>query len=88
MKTRLIQVFDNNSSNQSFGIFNRGKRIKLLNTRHSGRAEIGKTTLFRIWDDFIELGIVNPTRMIVNAKLYKLNIENVLSRKWLRCLTH
>ena len=44
-------------------------------------AEIGRTTLFRIWDDFIELGLVKPTRIIGNAKLYKLNLENAFVRK-------
>ena len=37
---------------------------------------IGRTTLFRLWDDFVELGIVKNTRNIGNAKLYKLNQEN------------
>lgn len=39
-------------------------------------AEIGRTTLFRIWDDLIKFNIIKPTREIGNAKLYKLNIEN------------
>ena len=44
-------------------------------------AEIGRTTLFRIWNDFVELGIVKPTRIIGNAKLYKLNLENGFVKK-------
>lgn len=44
-------------------------------------AGIGRTTLFRIWDDFVELGIVKPTRIIGNAKLYKLNLENSFVNK-------
>ena len=44
-------------------------------------AGIGRTTLFRIWDDFVELSIVKPTRVIGNAKLYKLNIENNFVKK-------
>ena len=44
-------------------------------------AGIGRTTLFRIWDDFVELGIVKPTRNIGNAKLYKLNVSNPFVRK-------
>ena len=44
-------------------------------------AEIGRTTLFRIWNDFIELGIVKPTRVIGNAKLYKLNLGNSFVKK-------
>ena len=44
-------------------------------------AGIGRTTLFRIWNDFIELNIVKNTRNIGNAKLYKLNISNPFVRK-------
>lgn len=45
-------------------------------------AGIGRTTLFRIWDDFVELGIVKNTRNIGNAKLYKLNTANPFVRKF------
>ncbi len=44
-------------------------------------AGIGRTTLFRIWNDFIELGIVKHTRDIGNAKLYKLNPANTFAKK-------
>ena len=44
-------------------------------------AGIGRTTLFRIWDDFVELGIVKHTRDIGNAKLYKLNLANPFAKK-------
>ncbi len=44
-------------------------------------AGIGRTTLFRVWNDFVELGIVKNTRSIGNAKLYKLNIANPFVRK-------
>ena len=44
-------------------------------------AGIGRTTLFRIWDDFVGLNIVKHTRDIGNAKLYKLNLENIFVRK-------
>lgn len=44
-------------------------------------AGIGRTTLFRLWDDFIEIGIVKHTRDIGNAKLYKLNLSNPFAKK-------
>ena len=44
-------------------------------------AGIGRTTLFRIWNDFVELDIIRPTRNIGNAKLYKLNTSNDFVRK-------
>ena len=44
-------------------------------------AGIGRTTLFRIWNDFVELEIVKHTMDIGNAKLYKLNIANPFVKK-------
>lgn len=39
-------------------------------------AEIGRTTLFRIWSDLVALKMVKQTRTIGNAKLFRLNREN------------
>lgn len=44
-------------------------------------AEIGRTTLFRIWGDLIKNKIILPTRQIGNAKLFKLNMESLFVRK-------
>jgi len=44
-------------------------------------AEIGRTTLFRIFDDLLKTGIIVPTREIGNAKLFKLNMKNVFVQK-------
>ncbi len=39
-------------------------------------AEIGRTTLFRIWPVFEKLNFVKQIRTIGNAKMFKLNLEN------------
>ena len=44
-------------------------------------AEIGRTTLFRIWEDLKKTNIIKHTRIIGNAKLYKLNVENLFVEK-------
>lgn len=44
-------------------------------------AGIGRTTLFRIWDDLIKSNVIKHTRDIGNAKLYKLNITNPFVKK-------
>ena len=36
-------------------------------------AGIGRSTLYRIWDNLIKNNIILPTRIIGKAKLYKLN---------------
>ena len=44
-------------------------------------AEIGRTTLFRIFEDLLKTGIIIPTREIGNAKLFRLNIKSNFVRK-------
>jgi len=44
-------------------------------------AEIGRTTLFRIWEDLIKTQMITPTRQIGNAKLYKLNLKSIFAKK-------
>ena len=44
-------------------------------------AHIGRTTLFRIFEDLLKNKLIVPTREIGNAKLYKLNLENRFVRK-------
>ena len=44
-------------------------------------AGIGRTTLYRIWDDLIKNKIIAPTRVIGKAKLYKLNKDNFVIKK-------
>ena len=44
-------------------------------------AEIGRTTLFRIFGDLLKSEIIIPTREIGNAKLFKLNLKNAFVKK-------
>mgnify|MGYP001572633901 FL=1 len=44
-------------------------------------AEIGRTTLFRIFGDLEKSKVIISTRQIGNAKLYKLNTQNLLVQK-------
>lgn len=44
-------------------------------------SEIGRATLYRIWDDLIKNEIIVPTRIIGRAKLYKLNKSNIKVKK-------
>ena len=47
-------------------------------------ANIGWTTLHRIWDNLVQLNIVVPTRKIGRAKLFKLNEENPAVEKLIK----
>ena len=44
-------------------------------------AEIGRTTLFRIFDDLVKSKIIVATRQIGNAKLFRLNMSNLFVKK-------
>ena len=44
-------------------------------------ARIGRSTLYRIWDDLIKNQIILPTRVIGRAKLYKLNKDTIKIKK-------
>ena len=44
-------------------------------------AEIGRTTLFRVFDDLIKTGVIVQTRQIGNAKLFRLNKSSPFVRK-------
>ena len=44
-------------------------------------AGIGRSTLYRMWDNLIKNKIILPTRVIGKAKLYKLNKDNIKIKK-------
>lgn len=44
-------------------------------------ASIGRTTLYRVFDQLLRLHVIAPTRIIGKAKLYKLNTQNVVVQK-------
>ena len=44
-------------------------------------AEIGRTTLFRVFEDLVKSKIVVPTRVIGNAKMFKLNRQSLFVKK-------
>ena len=81
MKTKLIQVFGKAPKIKVLEFLIEGRELDYSVSDIAEGAGIGRTTLFRIWNDFVELGIVKPTRVIGNAKLYKLNLENAFVRK-------
>ncbi len=58
-----------------------GRELDYSITDIAEGAEIGRTTLFRIFDELIKNKIISPTRTIGNAKLYKLNQENLFVKK-------
>jgi len=58
-----------------------GRELDYSITDIAEGAGIGRTTLFRIWEDLVKLEIVKHSRNIGNAKLYKLNLSNPFVKK-------
>ena len=81
MKTKLIQVFDETPQIKVLEFLIEGRELDYSISDIAEGAGIGRTTLFRIWNDFVELGIVKHTRYIGNAKLFKLNLSNPFVKK-------
>jgi len=61
-----------------------GRGLDYSLTDIAENANIGWTTLHRIWDNLLRLNIVIPTREIGRAKLFKLNEENTAVKELIR----
>jgi len=61
-----------------------GRGLDYSLTDIAENANIGWTTLHRIWDNLLRLNIVIPTREIGRAKLFKLNEENPAVEKLIK----
>jgi len=81
MDTILTKALDSTPKIKVMEFLIEGRELDYSTSDIAEGTEIRRTTLFRIWNDFIELGIVKPTRVIGNAKLYKLNMDNSFVKK-------
>ena len=81
MKTLLTKAIGNTPKIKVLEFLVEGRELDYSISDIAEGAGIGRTTLFRIWNDFIELNIVKNTRNIGNVKLYKLNIANPFVKK-------
>jgi len=61
-----------------------GRGLDYSLTDIAENANIGWTTLHRIWDKLLQLNIVIPTREIGRAKLFKLNEKNPAVEKLIK----
>jgi len=82
-KTRFIKVVGDNPKMRVLEFLIEGRELDYSISDIAEGAEIGRTTLFRIWKDLENLKIVKHTRNIGNAKLYKLDTENPIVKKFI-----
>ena len=81
METMFTRAIGNTPKIKVFEFLIKGRELDYSISDIAEGAGIGRTTLFRIWNDFVDLGIVKHTRDIGNAKLYRLNMANLFVKK-------
>ncbi|MEK6952946.1 MAG: hypothetical protein AABX29_08085 [Nanoarchaeota archaeon] len=74
--TKLTMVVGNHKKMKVLEFLIEGRELDYSLSDIAEGAEIGRTTLFRIWPDFEKLNFVKQTRTIGNAKMFRLNLEN------------
>ena len=81
MRTLFKQALDDTPQIRVLEFLIEGRGLDYSISDIAEGAEIGRTTLFRIFEDLLRSKIIIPTRVIGNAKLYKLNLENLFVKK-------
>ncbi len=81
METLLRKAFGDTPKIRVLEFLIEGRELDYSISDIAEGAEIGRTTLFRIFDDLTKNKIIIPTREIGNAKLFKLNMNNVFVKK-------
>ena len=82
--TIFKQAFGNSPVIRVLDFLIEGRDLDYSLTDIADNANIGWTTLHRMWDDLVRLEIVKHTRNIGKAKLFRLNTENSAVRKLIR----
>ncbi len=77
MKTLFTKVVGSTAKTRVLEFLIEGRELDYSLSDIAEGANIGRTTLFRIWSDFEKLKLVKQTRTIGNAKLFKLNKDNL-----------
>ena len=81
MKTLFKQALDDTPKIRVLEFLVEGRELDYSISDIAEGAEIGRTTLFRIFEDLLKSKIIVPTRVIGNAKLYRLNLEDKFVKK-------
>lgn len=74
--TIFIEALGNSPVIKVLDFLIEGRGLDYSLTDIAENANIGWTTLHRIWNNLLRLNIVAPTRKIGRAKLFKLNEKN------------
>ncbi len=81
METLFRQALGDNPKIRVLEFLIEGRELDYSISDIAEGADIGRTTLFRIFDDLVKSGIIVPTRQIGNAKLFRLNKNSTFVKK-------
>jgi hypothetical protein len=81
METLFKKAFGDNPKIRVLEFLLEGRELDYSITDIAEGAEIGRTTLFRIWEDLLGAKIIIFSRQIGNAQLYRLNLTNPFVKK-------
>src|SRR3989304_9776592 len=84
METLFRQALGDNPKIRVLEFLIEGRELDYSISDIAEGADIGRTTLFRIFDDLIKSGIIVPTRQIGNAKLFRLNKNSSSVKKMIK----
>lgn len=82
--TIFKQAFGNSPVIRVLDFLIEGRNLDYSLTDIAENANIGWTTLHRMWDNLVKLNIVRHTRNIGKAKLFRLNTENIAVKRLIR----
>lgn len=72
IKSPMLKVLDFFMDNESFDY---------SKTDIAEGAELSRATLFKVWPKLEALGLITATRMVGQAKMYRLNKQNPITKK-------
>jgi len=75
-ETLFRKTFGNTPTIRILDYLLEGRELDYSLSDIARNANVGWTTLHKLWDNLIKSGMVNQTRMIGKAKLFKINLEN------------
>ena len=80
-ETKFTKVLGDSPKVKVLEFLIEGRELDYSLTDIAEGSGMGRTTLFRIWDDLVALKMVKQTRTIGNAKLFKLNTDTKAAKK-------
>ncbi len=83
-KTPIRRVFGDSPKVKVLDTLIENPKLDYSKKELAEAAGISKSTLYRLWDELEEEGLVEETRKIGNATLYKLNEDSAVVRELVR----